>query len=180
MILRALRGCIAGLGAPRPLAAVERAFLVQEFGSSLPVARLRIAGGGQPTGRAAWQPWGGLIQLDDRYFEQADPSAPLAIDAYPSFAHEALHVWQRVHRHCVINVSIDGLWLGAFQGRRAYRYDRTLVEPAAVLATFRAGNIEQQGQMFEDYVRSNICEPQARDPRFALVARYVRSGGRDR
>jgi hypothetical protein len=42
------------------------------------------------------------------------------------------------------------------------------------LQEFLRGNIEQQGQMFEDYVRSNVTDPKARDARFEQVAQYVR------
>lgn len=168
--------CVRGLRRLRALDDHELAFLKREFGTSLPVERLRLAGGGQPTGRCAWQPAGGLIQMDDTLFEQTDPRGALRISAYPTLAHEALHVWQRVHGHCTVGVSVDGLWLGITRGRRAYGYDAGIREPWAMLQQFLAGNIEQQGQMFEDYVRSSIADPALRHPKFALIAEYVRAG----
>jgi hypothetical protein len=129
-------------------------------------------------GRVAWQPAAALIQLADACFEASDPLCAVRSEAYPIFAHEALHVWQRVHRHCEVHVSLDGLWLGLVRGREAYAYDRSLLDPALVLREFLAGNIERQGQMFEDYVRSNVDAAHARDPKFVAVADYVRARAR--
>jgi hypothetical protein len=159
----------------RSLLAVERDFLAHEFGDSLDLDSLRIAGGGHPLGRIGWQPAAARIQLSDACFEAANPANPVRVALWPVLAHEALHVWQRVHRHHRLGVSVDGLWLGVARGREAYVYDRTLTDPAQVLQAFLAGNIEQQGQMFEDYVRSNVERPEGRDPRFTEVAHYVRA-----
>jgi hypothetical protein len=170
-LLRSLRG----LRRARPLGEHEREFLLREFGSSLSLDKLRMAGGGQPLGRIAWQPMAACMQFADACFERGLPERELQPQFYPILAHEALHVWQRVHRHCALHVSVDGLWLGVVRGRKAYAYDRTLVDAEAVLRHFLTGNIERQGQMFEDYVRSNVDHPTARDPRFAALAHYVRN-----
>lgn len=158
----------------RPLRHVERAFLEAEFGQSLDLDRLRIAGGGHPFGRLGWQPMAARIQLSDACFEAGDPAQAVRMDVWPVLAHEALHVWQRIHRHHRLGVSVDGLILGVARGRAAYLYDRGLTDPALLLQEFLRGNIEQQGQMFEDYVRSNVTDPSARDARFQQVAQYVR------
>jgi hypothetical protein len=173
-VLRAARSLRAAFE-PRRLLAEERNFLEREFGASLDFDALRIAGGGQPLGRVAWQPMAALIQLADSCFEADDPARAIRHEALPIFAHEALHVWQRVHRHCAVHVSVDGLWLGIAHGVRAYRYDTRLADPADLLREFLAGNIERQGQMFEDYVRSNVHVLRARDPKFADIAQYVRA-----
>jgi hypothetical protein len=166
-----------GLRGLRGLGEAEREFVAREFGQSVRVEELRIAGGGHPTGRCAWQPIGALIQLNDDCFEHSQPGEPLRLAAYPTLAHEVLHVWQRRHRHCVVNVSVDGLWLGLTRGRAAYAYDRTVDDPRAMLAQFLAANIEGQGQMYEDYVRSSVGDPDTRDARFELIAAYVRAPG---
>lgn len=158
----------------RPLHDVEHAFLEREFGQSLDLSRLRIAGGGHPLGRLGWQPMAARIQLGDPCFEDSDPSQPVRQELWPVLAHEALHVWQRVHRHHRLGVSVDGLFLGVARGRAAYVYNRELTDPALVLQEFLRGNIEQQGQIFEDYVRSNVSAPEARDAKFQQVAQYVR------
>ncbi|MEY4575829.1 MAG: hypothetical protein RL701_532 [Pseudomonadota bacterium] len=175
---------VAGWGRPvrslrqlfrqRPLLAVERDFLAAEFGASLDLSRLRMAGGGHPLGRLGWQPAAGWIQLSDSAYEGDDPACPVRTQLWPILAHEALHVWQRVHRQHRLGVSIDGLVLGVVRGRAAYRYDTRSSDPAQVLQTFLRGNIEQQGQMFEDYVRSNVMRRSARDAKFEDMARYVR------
>jgi len=175
---RRVAACLRGLRGLRPLCDAERAFVRREFGDSVRVDILRIAGGGHPTGRCAWQPLGALIQMDDACFERSEPENPLRITAYPTLAHEVLHVWQRRHRHCVVNVSLDGLWLGIARGVAAYGYDRTVVDPERMLAQFLAANIEGQGQMYEDYVRSNVAAPDARDARYELIAAYVKTPSR--
>jgi hypothetical protein len=158
----------------RPLHDVERAFLEAEFGQSLDLERLRIAGGGHPFGRLGWQPVAARIQLSDACFEARDPAQPVLQERWPVLAHEVLHVWQRVHRQHRLGVSVDGLILGVARGRAAYIYDRRLTDPELLLQEFLRGNIEQQGQIFEDYVRSNVTDPKARDARFEQVAQYVR------
>jgi len=168
---------LRGLIRSRPLLGSECEFLEREFGPSLELGRIRLAGGGQPFGRVAWQPAAALIQLADFCFEQRDPQCAVSPAVYPILAHEALHVWQRVHKQCALHVSVDGLWLGLVRGRAAYGYDRALADPQLVLEEFLAGNIERQGQMFEDYVRSNVQLVHARDPKFVAVADYVRATG---
>jgi hypothetical protein len=172
---RRVAASLRGLRGLRPLCDAEREFVRREFADSVRVDALRIAGGGHPTGRCAWQPIGALIQMDDACFERSDPGNPLCPTAYPTLAHEVLHVWQRRHRHCVVNVSVDGLWLGIMRGAAAYAYDRTSVDPQRMLAQFLAANIEEQGQMYEDYVRSNVADPDSRDARYALIAAYVKA-----
>jgi hypothetical protein len=173
-LLGQLRSSLAALASWRPLSAREREFLAHEFGDKLELSRIRIAGGGHPLGRIAWQPMAALIQLADACFEAGDPEQSIAPQHFPILAHEALHVWQRVHDHSRLGVSVDGLLLGAFRGREAYIYDQRLSDPAEVLDAFLRGNIEQQGQMFEDYVRSNVSVPRARAAKFEHVAHYVR------
>ena len=175
---------VAALGLPvrslraffkaRVLHDVERTFLNQEFGASLDLDRLRIAGGGHPFGRLGWQPLAARIQLSDQCFEASDPAQAVRKAVWPVLAHEALHVWQRVHRQHRFGVSVDGLYLGVAHGRAAYVYDRSLTDPELLLREFLLGNIEQQGQIFEDYVRSNVIDPKGRDARFERVAEYVR------
>jgi hypothetical protein len=173
-LLHHLGSSLAALASWRPLLPREREFLADEFGDSLDLSRIRIAGGGHPLGRIAWQPTAALIQLGDVCFEAGDSERALALQHFPILAHEALHVWQRVHKHSRFGVSIDGLLLGALRGRDAYIYDTGLSDPAELLTEFLHGNIEQQGQIFEDYVRSNVSIPRARASKFQHVAHYVR------
>lgn len=174
--LARLKCSVAALLRPRPLLDNERAFLEREFGESLDLSRLRVFGGGHPIGRIAWQPGAAWIQMDDQCFEQRDPARAVRIELFPVLAHEALHVWQRVHKHSsAFGVSMEGVWLGVARGAAAYAYDTNVVEPAGLLSLFLRSNIEQQAQIFEDYVRSNVTDPSARSAKFADVARYVRN-----
>jgi hypothetical protein len=172
---RRVAASLRGLRKSRPLYDAEREFIRREFAESVRIDALRIAGGGHPMGRCAWQPIGALIQLDDGCFEGSDPGDALRLTAYPTLAHEVLHVWQRQHRHCVVNVSVDGLWLGMTRGSAAYAYDRTALDPRRMLTQFLAANIEGQGQMYEDYIRGNVADPDSRDARYALIAAYVKA-----
>jgi hypothetical protein len=167
---------MSALSRPRPLLDLEYAFLVREFGDSLDLTQLRLFGGGHPLGRIAWQPGAAWIQMDDQCFEEDDPAHPVRLELFPVLAHEALHVWQRVHKHCSrYGVSMEGLWLGVARGRDAYEYDREILDSAELLGVFRRANVEQQAQIFEDYVRSNVTDPSARTAKFLDVARYVRT-----
>jgi hypothetical protein len=172
--LRTFARSLSALSRRRPLHPAETDFLRREFGESLEPELIRLTGGGQPLGRGAWQPLGTLIQMHDDCFEGGDPTQPLREAAYPVFAHEALHVWQRRHHQHRVHVSVDGLWLGITQGRRAYAYDTSLDDADALLAHFLAGNIEQQGQIWQDFVHSNVRDPAARPAKFSGVAGYVR------
>jgi hypothetical protein len=53
-----------------------------------------------------------------------------------------------------------------------YRY-ASREDPVQMLMGFSRGNIEQQGRIFEDYVRA--AQEGQDDSRFALIASYVRS-----
>lgn len=170
-----LRPSYSGITASRNISVQESSFLEDFFGSSIDVASIRIAGGGHPGNRPAWQPWDYLIQLDDSFFKDDNPSKSINPTVYNlgKLAHEALHIWQREHKVPV--VSWDGLTLGITQGRAAYAYDTTEEDPNRVLQMFLAGNIEQQGKIFEDYVRERLSNNRY-DPlksRFEHVARYV-------
>ena len=52
-----------------------------------------------------------------------------------------------------------------------YEYDKTIADPSAVLDMFTDGNVERQGQMFEDYVFDDLSKDDVR--RFFLVQDHV-------
>jgi hypothetical protein len=70
---------------------------------------------------------------------------------YSLFAHEALHVWQRQYGEWV---TLKGFFLqiGRVFGIDPYEYDRSIYKPHELLSVFKAGNIERQAQIFEDFV----------------------------
>lgn len=136
----------------RPLFSTEFAFLQPLFGEGLPYQRVRLARSLHP--RRCWSPFGARISLTTSCFEGNDPKRAVALDrpsVAATFAHEALHVWQRTQGRWVT-------WEGArlqvpytLFARSPYGYPPS-TDPAQLLQTFLAGNIEQQGQLFEDYV----------------------------
>lgn len=136
----------------RSLLSTEFAFLHGLFGDSLPYERLRLARSLHP--RRCWSPFGARISLTASCFEGNDPLRGVALDrpsVAATFAHEALHVWQRTQGRWVT-------WEGArlqvpyaLFARNPYHYDPSS-DPGELLQTFLSGNIEQQGQLFEDYV----------------------------
>ncbi|MET0343141.1 MAG: hypothetical protein ABW252_19185, partial [Polyangiales bacterium] len=106
---------------------------------------------------------------------ERDPRAEVRLDV-PSiaavFAHEAVHVWQRQGGRRVTWEGARlqaGYTLGLFD---PYAYDARATCPATLLSLFVLGNIEQQGRIFEDYVRADL---EGRDTeRFGQVADWVR------
>jgi len=53
----------------------------------------------------------------------------------------------------------------------SYDYDRTVTDPSAVGLMFRNGNVERQGQMFQEYVLDDLYLRDVR--KFFLVQDYV-------
>ena len=86
-------------------------------------------------------------------------------------AHELLHQWQRLQGRAVTREAL-GLQLKAICLRRnPYHYPR-VVTAEAMLACFLRSSVEQQGQMWEDYVHAAVrgeCLPC-----MELVASHVR------
>jgi hypothetical protein len=124
--------------------------------------------------RRSWSPLGARISLSARHYchrrigDGVDLDDPRAASV---FAHELLHVWQRQHGR---RVTFEGACLQVpymLGGKSPYRYAFTR-DADAMLSTFLCGNIEQQGQMFQDYVfRDRTGKSTAP---YASIAAYVR------
>lgn len=88
------------------------------------------------------------------------------------FGHESLHQLQRSNG---VNVTGQAALLQfkySFGGSNPYSYSASL-DPAAMLNTFKNGNVEQQGQMFQDYLYSLLS---GGDPgKFKMIADYVKT-----
>ncbi|HEX2675741.1 MAG TPA: hypothetical protein VHM19_03860, partial [Polyangiales bacterium] len=103
-----------------------------------------------------------------------DPRAPLRLRdprVAATLAHEALHVWQRTRG---VWVTARGAVLQTGYALRLgnpYRYEPS-EDPAELLERFVRGNVEQQGQIFEDYVRAQRSGADTRA--FVAVAAHVR------
>jgi len=135
----------------RSLTSHEKQFLSTFFGSSLNSTGIDID---VSIGSRAWSPYGDNIRLPAKYFKNGnldcgvDLSNPLAASI---FGHEATHVWQRQHGQWV---TTQGLFLQiAYSlGINVYQYDASQTDPAIMLDNFLSGNIEQQGQIVQDFV----------------------------
>lgn len=135
----------------RALTAGERGFLGRYFDGSLDPDHIAI---GVSIGHRCWSPYGNRISLTARHFVAGDPRKEVVLgDAgvASTFAHEALHVWQRQHGQWVTLRGIPlqaGYALGLCD---PYRHDSS-EDPREMLNIFLGGNIEQQGRIFERYV----------------------------
>jgi RHS repeat-associated protein len=135
----------------RPLTTKERDFLGNYFGKSLDTSNIDVDAA---IGDRALSPYGDNIRLPNHYFKNGDPECEidLSVLRYASvFAHEAAHVWQRQHGEWV---TLKGffLQLGDQLGISPYQYDAAETNPSTMLDNFKKGNVEQQGQIVEDFV----------------------------
>lgn len=157
----------------RRVSQAEHAFLIRYFGRSLAIERIHV---GSSLGRRSWSPLGARISLTRDLFQGGDARAEVRLDdprAASIFAHEALHVWQRQHGRAVTREGARlqaGYALGLFD---PYAYDGSLSDPAALLAAFLLGNIEQQGRMVEDLVRGELRGENS--ARFSAIAGWIRN-----
>ena len=160
----------------RALLAQEQAFVLEHFGGALqrlqPKLRLYVRRIGDR--QRALSLNGGRIFLPRSFFEHSDPRQSLRL-SHPVvagiFAHELLHQWQRLQGRAVTREAL-GLQLQAICLRRnPYHYPRAATSEA-MLACFLRGTVEQQGQMWEDYVHAKACGECL--PCMELVASHVR------
>ena len=145
----------------RPLTDAELRFVHRFFAHSLdalqPHLRLYVRRLGDT--RRALSLNGGRISLPRAFFEQGDPARPLRL-AHPYiagvFAHELLHQWQRLQGQ---KVTRQAAWLqlkAACLRRDPYAYE-ACSESAQMLERFRRAHVEQQGQMWQDYVTAEVA-----------------------
>ncbi|WP_226858431.1 hypothetical protein [Diaphorobacter aerolatus] len=116
---------------------------------------------------------GGRIYMPRACFVDGDPTRSLRL-SHPYvagvFAHELLHQWQRVRG---VAVTRQAAWLqtkAVCLRRDPYAYE-ACDDAALMLARFVSAQVEQQGQMWQDYVTG--CVAGHADPAFAEVAAYV-------
>lgn len=153
----------------RPLSKREAAFLEGYFGSSLDTSVIDL---GYSLGERSWSPYGNRISLEKDLWKhgQVNLSDPYAASV---FAHEALHVWQRQNGRWVTTEGgfLQGLYsAGIFD---PYSYTRSIRADDIMLKQFLNGNVEQQGQMFQDYVYG--IETGANVRKYNRIADFVRA-----
>ena len=161
----------------RPLTESERAFLKQHFGACLDSLldqfdiNIRSIGN---TDRAISMN-GGFMSFPSNYFIDGNLDKGLNLDSSgvaSVFGHESLHQLQRNNG---VNVTMQALFLQILYSlgiSDPYSYSPS-TDPAVMLGTFKNGNVEQQGQMFQDYLFSLLS---GGDPgRFSKIADYVKN-----
>ena len=159
----------------RPLLEIERQFVTRYFGVSLnlviPSLRLYVRRVGDT--RRALSMNGGRISMPKACFVGGNPRQSLQLQ-HPLiaglFAHELLHQWQRLQGQ---KVTRQAAWL-QFKAMCTrgdpYAYDGC-DDAARMLKRFRSAQVEQQGQMWQDYVMG--CIAGQADPAFEQVALRV-------
>ena len=161
----------------RALVEAERQFVQQYFGASLdgllPRIRLYVRRIGDT--RRALAMTGGRISMPRFCFEGADPRQSLRL-GHPAvaglFAHELLHQWQSLQGMAVTR---QAAWLqvkALCLQQNPYAYARCEA-PHTMLQTFICAQVEQQGQMWEDYVRS--CVAGQPDPALVQIADFIKA-----
>ena len=159
----------------RRLMPVETGFVQRLFGTALdellPGMRLHVRRLGDT--RRALSMNGGRIYMPRACFVNGDPAQSLKL-AHPYvagvFAHELLHQWQRLQGMAVTR---QAAWLqvkAVCLRRDPYAYEGC-DDAARMLAQFVAAQVEQQGQMWQDYVMG--CVAGNADSAFSEVAAFV-------
>jgi RHS repeat-associated protein len=146
----------------RPLTEGEKNALRYYFGPSANLNAIDLEG---TTGRGNTV-FPNNINLPWKYFKNNDECEEVDLDnatAFSVLAHEVLHHWQRQHgRSVTLAAAIPqlGYWLRIHD---PYNYDRSITDSNLLLSEFISGSVEQQGQMFEDFVFQDQTNRQARE-----------------
>ncbi len=148
-----------------------RRFFAHSLDALLPRMRLYVRRVGDT--RRALSLNGGRISMPRACFEHGDPRQALRL-SHPYiagvFAHELLHQWQRLQGRAVTR---QAAWLqvkAVCLRSDPYAY-AGCDDQAATLQSFLTAQVEQQGQMWQDYVSG--CIAGHTDPLFAGVAEWV-------
>lgn len=145
----------------RLLLPAELAFVRQFFGSSLNalLPRIRLYQRRVGDTHRALSMNGGRLYLPRAFFEKSNPQMPLRL-SHPVVAgivgHELLHQWQRLQGQAVTR---QALWLqmrSLCLCQNPYAYERC-DGGQEMLETFLTASVEQQGQIWEDHVRTCVA-----------------------
>lgn len=159
----------------RSLTEAERAFVHRFFAHSLDalLPRMRLHPRRLGDTRRALSMNGGRIYMPRACFVNDDPAQSLKL-SHPFvagvFAHELLHQWQRLQG---LAVTRQAAWLhvkAACLRRDPYAYEGCN-DSARMLQQFVNAQVEQQGQMWQDYVMGSVAGNA--DPAFSEVAALV-------
>lgn len=140
---------------------VERQFVIRFFGASLNpmLSDLRLYVRRIGDTRRALSMNGGRISMPRVCFVEGLPRQPLQLQ-HPLiaglFAHELLHQWQRLQG---VAVTRQAAWLqlkAMCLRTDPYAY-ANCADPAAMREQFLAAQVEQQGQIWQDYVSACVA-----------------------
>ena len=146
----------------RTLLPEEVAFIRQYFGAQTGtklIARVRLGVRRLGDTRRALCIDGGLVSLPRQCFLQSSGSHPLRLmqpQVAGVFAHELLHELQRMHGIAVTReaVLLQYKWLV----KRCDPYFYSCIgNSRALLRQFLSANVEQQAQMWQDFVQSHVA-----------------------
>lgn len=146
----------------RCLLPVEEVFVRKHFGMQVGnqlIARVRLGVRRLGDTRRALCLNGGRVSLPKQCFLHAAMCQPLHL-AHPQvagvFAHELLHELQRMQGMAVTRqaIALQCSWL--FLRRNPYFYSCS-GNSRALLRQFLSANVEQQGQMWQDYVQAQVA-----------------------
>ena len=110
-------------------------------------------------------------------FFNSDPRQTLRLedkDVETALAHEAFHVWQRQHGHLVTSLAAIQQALLSLGILDPYSYDGR-GDDVDIYSRFVLGGVEEQAQIFEDYVRADLDGNAATAARYRRVAWHVRT-----
>ncbi len=162
----------------RPLTGPEKTFLQNHFGACLDSVLSTIDINVRTIGdtNRALSLDGGFMSFPRDYFIDGNPDNGLNLD-HPRiasvFGHETLHQLQRLN-----GVNVTGQAMGlqiqySLGLSDPYAY-KPPMDPADALNTFTNGNVEQQGQMFQDYLYL-LMTPGGDSSNFQMIADHVRN-----
>ena len=158
----------------RPLWDVEKAFLRRYYGSSLDLSRVDVD---TSIGPRPWSPYGNNIRFPKEMFFNGDSRQMLRLDdkgVETALAHEAFHVWQRQHGHMVTSLAAIQQVLLSLGVLDPYSYDNR-GDDVDIYSRFVLGGVEEQAQIFEDYVAADLSGDVAGAARYNRVAWHVKT-----
>lgn len=148
-----------------------RRFFGAALDSVLPRQRLYLRRLGDT--RRALSMNGGRLYMPRAFFEEGNPRKPLRL-SHPMIAgivaHELLHQWQRLQGRAVTREALLLQTRALCLRHDPYAYC-AVADPQQMLQLFLQSNVEQQGQIWQDYVKASVagCEL----PHLQLIARHV-------
>lgn len=154
---------------------LEVVFVRRFFGAALdtvlPRQRLYLRRLGDT--RRALSMNGGRLYLPRAFFEEGDPRKPLRL-SHPMIAgivaHELLHQWQRLQGRAVTREALLLQTRALCLRHDPYAYC-TVADPQQMLHLFLQANVEQQGQIWQDYVKASVAGCDL--PHLQLIAKHV-------